>query len=603
MTLPIALTLSLLVAAMGLFISGRLRPDLVALLVLMALAITGIITPQEAFSGFSRSAVITILAIYILTGGLYYTGMTRILGRSLLRLAGRGERRLVAMIMLAGAVLSLFMNNIAAGSVLLPAVMGISRQTQTRPSKLLIPLAYGTLLGGMATLLTTVNILASTALRDQGLAPFGLLSFAPVGGLIALAGVAYMATLGRRLLPDRGVAEQLKQLRRLRTDLAELYGLRENLFEVRVRPDSPLGGQRLADSGLGETLKLNVVAVIRDGARQLAPSPNTMLRPGDTLLVEGPSGIIGELTAHGLMLAQEPGGAAGDELTSDQVVLVEVALSPHADVIGKTLRDIRFRDKFGLSVLAIWREGHPIRVGLSETPLRFGDGLLVQGPRERIEVLRTEPDFIVLEETDVEGIRSGKAYVAALIMALALAPAAFNLLPVAEATLAGAVLMVLAGCLTMDEAYQSIEWPAIFLIAGMLPMGIAMTKTGTADWLSQALITPLASLGPLAMIAGLFLLTAGLTQVMSGAATVVVITPIALSAAAHVQASPYAFAMAVALAASTAFLTPIGHPVNVLVMGPGGYTFRDYFKVGLPLTVLTFIVVLLVLPVFWPLTR
>lgn len=600
MDLPSITTLALLGAAITLFISGRLRADLVALLILVTLAVTGIITPQEAFSGFSRSAVITILAIFILTGGLYRTGATRMLGRSLLRLAGgRTGRRLVVIIMLAGATLSLLMNNVAAAAVLLPAVMGISRQTRTPPSKLLIPLAYATLLGGMATLLTTVNILVSTGLRDQGLAPFGLFDFAPVGVPIALAGILYMAALGLNLLPERSTREHLARLRRMRTDLAELYGLRENLFEVRVRPDSPLSGRRLAESGLGERLKLNVVAVIRDGSRQLAPSPNMVLQPDDTLLVAGPSGVVGELTRHGLILAKEPGSE--EELTSDEVVLTEVALSPHAEVIGKTLKEIRFREKFDLSVLAIWREGQPLRVGLSDIPLHFGDALLVQGRRERLEVLRTDPDFLVLEEGDMEGIRPGKALRSAVIMGLALALAALNVLPLAEATLAGAVLMVLTGCLTMDEVYQSIEWSAIFLIAGMLPLGIAMTKTGAAAQLSAWLLAPLAPLGPLAVVAGLFVLTAGLTQVMSGVATVVVMTPIALSAAAGLHANPHAFAMAVALAGSTAFLTPMGHPVNVLVMGPGGYSVRDYVKVGLPLTALTFIVLLIVLPVFWPL--
>lgn len=601
MDLPGIATLALLGIAIALFISGRLRADLVALLVLVTLAVTGIITPQEAFSGFSRSAVITILAIFILTGGLYRTGATRTLSRSLLRLAGgRTGRRLVVIIMLAGATLSLLMNTIAAAAVLLPAVMGISRQTRIPPSKLLIPLAYATLLGGMATLLTTVNILVSTGLRDQGLAPFGLFDFAPVGVPIALAGIVYMALLGLNLLPQRSTTEHLARLRRMRTDLADLYGLRENLFEVRVRPDSPLGGRRLAESGLSERLKLNVVAVIRDGSRQLAPSPNMVLQPDDTLLVEGPSGVVGELTRHGLILAKEP-GAEGEELTSEEVVLTEVALSPHADVIGKTLKDIRFREKFGLSVLAIWREGQPLRVGLSDIPLHFGDALLVQGRRERLDVLRTDPDFLVLEEGDVEGIRPGKALVSVVIMGLALALAALNVLPLAEATLAGAALMVLSGCLTMDEVYQSIEWSAIFLIAGILPLGIAMTKTGAAAQLSAWLIGPLAPLGPLAVVAGLFALTAGLTQVMSGVATVVVMTPIALSAAAGLHANPHAFAMAVALAGSTAFLTPMGHPVNVLVMGPGGYSFRDYVRVGLPLTVLTFIVMLIVLPIAWPL--
>jgi di/tricarboxylate transporter len=601
MNLLAVTTLILLVIAIALFVSGRLRPDLVALLVLVTLSITGTITPQEAFSGFSRPAIITILGIFILSGGLYRTGATRALGRSLLRLTrGSADRGLLVVTMVAAALLAMLMNNIAVVSVLLPAVMGISRQTRTAPSKLLMPLAFGTLMGGMATLLTTVNVLVSTSLRDRGLQPFGLFDFAPVGILVLVAGIIYMVTVGVRLLPERSTTEQLARLRSMRSNLADLYGLRENLFEVRVRADSPLGGRRLAESRLGEDLKLNVVAVIREGTRQLAPSPNTVLQADDTLLVEGPSGVVGELTEHGLILAKEPGGES-DALTSDEVVLTEVALSPHASVIGRTLKDIHFREKFGLSALAIWRQGQPLRVGLSEIPLQFGDALLVQGPRERIEVLRSDADFLVLEDSDVEGIRPGKAYVAVFIMAAALALAALNVLPVAEATLAGAIMMVLTGCLTMDEAYQSVEWSAIFLIAGMLPMGIAMTKTGAASWLSETLIAPLGALGPLAVVAGLYLLTAGLTQVMSGAATVVVMTPIALSAAEQVGASPYAFAMAVALAASAAFLTPIGHPVNVLVMGPGGYTFRDYLRAGLPLALMAFLVVLVALPIFWPL--
>jgi di/tricarboxylate transporter len=289
-------------------------------------------------------------------------------------------------------------------------------------------------------------------------------------------------------------------------------------------------------------------------------------------------------------------------LASDEVGIVELALSPRASCVGQTLRDLHFREKFGLSVLAIWREGQPIRTHLADIPLRFGDGLLVQGPWARIRVLRSEPDFLVLEEAEPEVAQVRQRPVAILILVGMVAAVALDLVPISIAALGAAVLVVLSGILRMDEAYRAVEWRAVFLIAGMLPLGTALDKTGAAQLLAHALVNAVGGLGPLPLLAGLFGLTMLLTQVMSAAATAVLIAPIAINAAAQMGANPRALMMGVALATSTAFLTPVSHPANLLVMGPGGYRFADYGRVGLPLTLVVLLVVLIALPILWPLS-
>jgi len=599
MTVQIALLFSILLVAVVLMVTELLRADIVALLVAIALTLAGLIQPTETFSGLSGSAVVTIMAIFVLTGGLSHTGVTRAAGRALLRVAGQSQVRLIAIIMLGGAGFSLFMNNIAAAAVLLPGVMDAARRTRVNPSKLLMPLAFATILGGMATLLTTSNILVSTALRDRELNAFRLTDFAPVGLPIVIAGIAYMVLVGRKLLPERHPREQLGLVRHLRAELTELYALQERLSEVRVLADSPLVDKRIGESEIGEKLGLSIMAICRNTHVMLAPKPDEVLHPDDLLIVAGRMERVLKLAEMGVRLESEL--TWHGDLSSDEVGLVEVLVAPRSRAAGKTLAEVHFREKFGLTVVALWREGRSIRTELGQLPLRFGDALLVHGPRDRIPVLRGEADFIVLQQGDDPITHPRKAIRSAAIMAIALALAATNSLPIAEAMMAGALAMVLTGCLTMDEAYQSIEWRAIFLIAGMLTVGIAMNRTGAAEYLGQLLVNLLAPWGPLALMAGLFAATTLLTQVMPGQVTAVVLAPIAISAAQNLGMNPYALAMAVALGTSMAFLTPLGHPVNVLVMGTGGYKFGDYFKVGAPLTALLFVLVLALLPVFWPL--
>lgn len=590
--------LLLLLVASALFITEILRADLVALLVLGALALSGVLTPQEALSGFSRSAVITILGIFILTAGLQKTGVTLSLGKALVRFGGYTEARMLIVLMAAGAFLSLFMNNIAAGAVLLPVAVGVARERKISPSKLMMPLAFGTLLGGMATLLTTSNILASTALRDNGLPPFDLLSFAPIGIPAVGVGVAYMLVIGRRLLPRRAPADWTRLMQAGRGHLAEIYGLRERWYQAQVPADSRLIGMTLTETGLGEEMGVNVIAMVFNGKALLAPAPGTRVHAGDLLYLQARQDQLLELRERGLEVTPQ---TSLSMLSNENIRLFEIVPSPRSTALGKTLRELHFREKYGLSVIAIWREGRPRRVGVGTMPLQGGDAMLVLGPIVSAQLLQSEPDFIVLSDTVEQDVRHSRAPAAAIIMALMLAVSAAGLVPIAVAALVGALAMVLVGALDMDEAYAAIDWRVIFLIAGILPLGLAMTKTGLAADLSNLIVTTLGTFGPLMVLAGLLALATGLTQVMGGQAAIVIVAPIAIAASQQLGSVPNTFVLGAALACSMAFLTPLGHPINVLVMGPGGYKITDYMRVGALLTVLLFVLILTMLTLFYPL--
>ena len=600
MTPHLLITLIITGAAMVLLLTERLRADLVALLVVVALGTSGVLTAEETFSGFSRSAVITLLSIFILAAGLERTGITQRVGDILVRVAGTSEQRLVMTVMTAGAFLSLTMNNIAAAAVLLPAVSGAAKRSGVNPSRLLMPLAFGTLLGGMSTLLTTANIVVSSLLRDRNLPGFGLLDFAPVGLPIVAAGVAYMALWGRRLLPTRSPVELYEDMQRQEESLAEVYHLGETLARAGVPAGSPLVGQTLAGSRLRETRGVNVLAIEREGRVLRAPSPDQELRAEDVLLL---TGEIESSGAGGDLDPLPPRHWRERDLESRSVVLVEAVLSPRSALIGRTLRETRFRDRYGMSVLAIWRAGRSLRTGLTDLPLQLGDGLLLQGERGRLPVLRAEPDLIVLDRgVDEPPPSRRRGWLALTIMISTLVLATVSHLGIGEVMLGGALVMILTGALSMDDAYQAIEWRSIFLVTGMLPLGTAMTKTGAADLITHGVLAVLGGWGPLAILAGLIALAVLLNQAMSGAAVAAVMAPIAIQTAQRIGADPRSFAMGIALACSFAFLTPLGSPVNILVMGPGGYSFRDYFRVGLPLVLILFAVVIGLLPLIWPLT-
>jgi len=597
------ITFAILGISIVLFISERLPADLVALLVAAALGVSGVLTPHEAFSGFSRSAIVIITSILILAHGLEQAGICEQVGNFLLRIAGKGETHLVLTVTLAGAFLSLFMNNIAAASVLLPAVLAAGRKSGVHRTRLLIPLAFGTLMGGMATLFTTTNIVASSLLREQNLPGFGVLDFAGVGLPLIIVGVGYMAIWGRRLLP--APPEEPQTPHAPRQDLVETYDLSDYLFRARMPVGSPLINQRLGESKFREKYGVTVVGIQRDQKVLLAPDLETVFLENDVLILAGEMELLLLRGAEDDFQILPLGKWQEEDLESANVGVAELMLSPRSRLMGETLEGTHFHGKYGLTVLAIWRAGRQIYVGLNDLVLQLGDALLVLGPRHRLPLFRDDPDLILLtgKEQEVPKNVKSKGWLALGIFAATLGLAAAGPLPVAEVMVCGALAMVLLRVLSIDQAYQAIEWRLVFLVAGMLPLGVAMAKTGAASLLANLLVKGLGPAGPLAMLLGLMILTVLLSQAMKGAAVAAVMVPIAIQAGRQIGAEPQSLSMGVALATSMAFITPLGHPVNILVMGEGRYRFRDYMRVGLPLTGLLLLVVMLVLPHLWPLVR
>ncbi|HRZ36275.1 MAG TPA: SLC13 family permease [Candidatus Paceibacterota bacterium] len=779
------LVLAILTLATVLLVTEWVAMEVTALLVLGAVTVTGLVTPREAVAGFSNPAVVTIWAVYILSGGLSRTGVASRLGRHVLRLAGRSEMRIVTVVMLSAGVLSAFMNNIAVVALMLPVVMDIARRTGQPPSRLLMPLALGSLLGGLTTLLgTATNLLVSEMMHEQAGVPFRLFDFTPVGVSVMLAGVTFVVFIGRRLLPRRDISDASAA-----TPAASLlaqYQLGERLFRLRVPAESPVADKTLAEVQINHVLDVQVVGIRRSASSELAPGPKTALRvgdvllvrgrqerlqelagwrlladddetpvlkvllaesfelaeiqvadntdlagksvrqvgfherfgatllglrrgsitvetrlteevlqPGDTLLVHGPRAavhklsrdpqfrrapgpsaeklvadynlvqrllvlrlpsdsnmagqdvqsaglghtaelrILAVLRQDGAVLPPRPGLklAEGDRLLAlgtrpqlelvralaaltfdptppdvdaaletEHVGLLEAVLAPRSALAGKRVPDAQLRERFGVSLLALWRGGRSYRSQLRAMDLRHGDALLFYGPRERLQALGREPDFVVLTEAAQELPRARKAPLALAILGVVVLAALLGWLPIYIAAVLGAAMMVATGCLRMDEAYRFIEWKAVFLIAGLLPLGIAANNSGAALWLGENLAGWTAPLGPVGILAALMGVTFAASAVLPPAAVVVMLAPVVMHMAAHLQLSPRALMMGMAVAAASTFINPLGRAASLMVMGPGGYRFVDYVKVGLPLTLVVWLVTVGVLPLVWPLS-
>ena len=591
--MEVSVTLAVLVGATILFAMDRIRPDLVAILAMLTLALTGVLTPEESFSGFASPAVAVLISAFVISAALSRVGVSRMIGRLITKIGGTNEERLVGFTTAAAATLSLVMNNVAAAAVLLPGVMDVSRRSSTPPSRILIPLAYATQLGGMATLLTTSNLVASAALRDQGLEGFGLLDFLPVGGPIALAGLAYLLVFGRKVLPRRTLTETV--VSREQRPLLEIYGLHAGLFSLRILQGSPFAGSTIHDANLRARLGLTVVALQHPRrALQTAPPPSTQLRTQDVLTVHGPPPSEESLKELGL---ERLDTGLPPSVPWESLGLVEVVLSPRSKLADATLREVGFRERYHLTVVALWRNGQPVTEGLADFELRFGDALLVQGERKDVELLHGDPDFIVLTQEHRPPIRQQKVGLAVAIIAASLALGISGFVPISIALLTGAAALVLTKCLTMEEGYRGIDWRAVVMIGAMLPIGLALTRSGAADLIGGWLASTVAPFGEWALLAAMVLFTVALAQMIPGGAAVpLVIVPLAVAAASRVGADPRAFAMAVALASSATMSSPFAHSVNVMIMGVGGYTFRDYVRAELPLVVLVTTLILVLVP-------
>lgn len=600
MTLEIGLVLTILIGSVILFATNKLRPDIVALLVLVTLAVTRLISPQEAFSGFANPAVVTVVAIFVVSEGLFQTGVADYLGLRILRMSRARKSLLYIILMLTVGFLSAFINNVGATAVFMPAVLIIARRTKIRPSKLLMPLAFASAMGGNLTLIgTPPNLLASAILQNYhgcenfsfGCQGFGFFDFMPMGLLILGSGTLYMTFIGRWLLPGYDT----------HTELTENYHVRQYLSEIRVLPESPLVGKTLIQSRFGQDYGLTIIGIIRDGQDRLAVRRNDLILADDILLVEGSlDKILTVRTQQGLRI--EPDMEHHDaDLKSHEAGIVEVIIDVGSGLAGQCLKEIRFREKYRLSVLALRRHGETISGSIGDEPLQPGDVLLVQGRRQHTALLRTNPNFLLLEPTPLETRRTHKAPLALGVLGLALIVATIGWIHISIAAIIVAIVMILGGVLTMNEAYKSIDWQSVFLIGGMLPLGVAMETTNAARFLADGIVTSMAWLGPLGIMIGIYIMTALMTQAMSNAATTVLLAPIAINIALDLGADPRSFLMAVVIAASASFLTPIAHQSNILVFGPGGYKFTDFVKVGFGLTVLYMLLVAFVLPLVWPL--
>lgn len=585
--------------ALALFATEKLRADLVAVIVTVSLAVTGLVSIDEAFAGFSSPAVITVAGIFVMSAGLLRTGGADPLIRALRYVGGRSERRLIGATVLLVGVLSSFMNNIGATIILMPAVVAAAKDAGISSGRLLIPLAFGSLLGGLTTAIgTPPNLLINMALVQHGYAPFRLFDFTPTGVVVLGAGALFLALVGPKLLPARDAAAEALADGDA-TDKEQSVST-EVLIAPRAKDDRRIG-QIVAEFGL------TVLAVLKhrdDGHREIAAAADRRSArkiSGGALLVEGDrDDLLRAVAARRVRILAEVKHPPETDANGQGSRLVEATLAPRSTLSGKTLKELDFYHRYGLTVIGIRRHGESIREPLARVRLRFGDTLLLRGTDERIRRLSPDADFLLLEPVEnpaPDYTRTGRA-VAIFVGAIVLA--AVGGLHISLAAALGAVAMVLSGCLRIEDAHRAIDWRTLIAIGGMMPLGTALETTGAASLVAESIARVGAGGGPLLACALIGVATIGLTQILTNAATAILVAPVALGTADAMGISPYPVMMIVAIAASTAFVTPIGHQSNLLVYNAGAYRFTDFVKVGLPLTLLILAASLMAVPVFWP---
>ncbi len=564
----------------------------------LAVGLTGVVGPTAVFAGFGDPTVVTIAFLFVLSAGLERTGVAVLVARRILRATGSSEVALVVTLMALCGVLSGFMNNIGAMAMLIPVALAVCRETGISPSRLLMPLAIASRLGGALTLIAgPSNLIVSGLLAGAGYPPLRFFSFLPVGTALLVVGIAFMASLGRKLLPTR-MLEGFLPSGAPRRALQETYKLPERLFRIRVDERSMLAGKTIAETSLGRLFGINVLTIVRGKQRIPAPAPGERLQPGDALLVEARPEDAERIKDLGPVEVAHDRGEADDELETDKIGLVEVVLAPRSDLAGKSLKELEFRRRFALNVVAIWRKGEPRRTWLADLPLEYGDALLVQGSRERIRLLRQNPNFIALDKPLTP--RTSRRAIALLAAGTLVVLGAFGIVPVSIAAMLAAGIVVLGGCLTAEESLQAVDWPTVVVTAGLLPLGAVLQTTGTATAIA-GLVVSLSGNVPLVTLIAVFLTTVTIGHFVPSVPTTILMAPIAIGVAKTLGVNPIPYMMVISSASSVTLLTPVSHPVSLMVMGPGGYRFGDYTRVGGPLAVLLGATLLAVVAVVWPL--
>ena len=591
MTLPILLLLVILAIALLFFWFEWIPPDVTALGVLLALIVFNLVPLELAFSGFGSDTVILLLGLLIMTSALMRTGVVEVVSRKLMEFTSRYPGTLLPATMLAVALLSAVINNTAAAAFFLPVILGLSQRSRINASRLLMPMAFAAILASSVTLVSTsTNVVVSGLMTQAGLPPIGMLELTPVGIPVLAAGLLYMFLFGQRLIPERPAERSF----------TDSFGLRPYLAELRISPGSPLEGTTLAESGLGRNYDLMVLAVIRGEKRHLDPAADALLLSGDTLLVEGSSDAILKVKDIPGIDIQADAKFSDVDRKGNWLGLAEVVLLPRSPFIGRTPKSLQMRERYQIQVLAINRRTGVVRSKIADSRLKLGDVLLVQGKQNQIAALQSENAFDVLGVMNAQRFNHTQAFTVMGIFAGTLVLGSLKILPLPAAMLLGALLVFVTRCITPDDAYRQVDWKVLILIGSMLGLGVAMQTTGTAEYLADRLTALVGSWNPLWLLSGFFLLTVLLTQPMSNQAAAAVVIPVALQTAIQLDLNPRTFAMMIAVAASTSYLTPL-EPACLMVYGPGRYRFLDFLKVGGLLTVIVYILAIILTPMLWPL--
>jgi len=586
--MEIALVLAILVGAVILFISEKYPIDLVAFMVAGSLLLFGLVTPDEGISGFSNQATVTVAAMFVLSSGLQKTGAVAAVGRLLVRL-GRNHFLVLVLIMATVGIISAFINNTAAVAVFLPLVLAVANKRKIAASRLLIPLSFASQFGGVCTLIgTSTNLLVSAISAQAGFGAFSMFEFSRLGLIMFVAGFFYFLLFGRWLLPDRQVQE-----------LTATYELGKYITELRVMSDSPLIGKTVMESNLGTDHDVTILKML-DEDRKIWVPYRQRLREGSVLLARGSLKELMSLKETAKLELQAEFKLRDASLQDEEMVLVQTLVSPQSQLIGRTLKNIYFRHRYNALALAIHRRGALLREQLNAVRMELGDALLVMVAKKDIDELRSTDDLIILGEVQEPSLHRRKVPIALATVAAVVGLAATGALPILVSAILGCVIMVLSRCISLEEAYKAVDWKVIFLLAGILPLGIAMEKTGAAAWLASHAIGLAGGLGPIAVLSALYLLTAILTEGMSNNAAAVLLAPIAIATAMQLGIDPKPLLMAVTFAASTSFATPIGYQTNAMVYNVGGYKYTDFLKVGVPLNLIFWVLATIFIPVFWP---
>ncbi|HED3400112.1 TPA: SLC13 family permease [Klebsiella pneumoniae] len=601
--------LSLLAIAVVLFATGKVRMDAIALMVIVAFVLSGTLTLNEAFSGFSDPNVILIAALFIIGDGLVRTGVATKMGAWLVSVAGNSETKMLIYLMLTVAGLGAFMSSTGVVAIFIPVVLSVSARMNTSPSRLMMPLSFAGLISGMMTLVATPpNLVVNSELLREGLHGFSFFSVTPIGLVVLILGIVYMLAVRFMLKTDNGDSARDGRKRSTFRDLIREYHLTGRARRLAIRPGSPMIGQRLDDLKLRERYCANVIGVERwRRFRRVIVNVNGVseFRARDVLLIDMSASDVDLRQFCGEQML-EPMVLRG-EYFADQALdvgMAEVALIPDSEMIGKTVREIAFRTRFGLNIVGMKRDGQAMDGSVVDEPLQLGDILLVVGNWRQIALLaKRGRDFVVLNmpvEVDDASPAHSQAPHAIFCLVLMVALMLTDEIPNPIAAIIACLLMGKFRCINAESAYKAIHWPSIILIVGMMPFALALQKTGGVDLVVKGLMDVAGGEGPYLMLGCLFVMCAAIGLFISNTATAVLMAPIALAAAKSMGVSPYPFAMVVAMAASAAFMTPVSSPVNTLVLGPGKYSFSDFVKIGVPFTILVMVVCVLLIPVLFP---